>query len=85
MSKTKAELSQKLSEMVDKFVAGGGEIVQVPIGVGAHQVKFHGLVVNSGKLEHSGKSKHFGSFTHSQSRPGFHREKILLMKEKVFD
>jgi|TARA_R100000008_G_scaffold6404_1_gene3621 hypothetical protein len=78
-NKTKEELSQKLSEMVDEFVAGGGEITQVPIGVGAHHAKFHGLVVSSGK------SENFGSFTHSQSRPGFHREKILLMKEKDFD
>ena len=79
MSKTKAELSQKLSEMVEKFVEGGGEIVQVPMGVGAHHAKFHGLVVSSGK------SENFGSFTPSQSSPGFHREKILLMKEKDFD
>ena len=79
MNRTKAELSQKLSEMVDEFVEAGGKITQVPIGVGAHHAKFHGLVVSSGK------SENFGMFAHSQSRPGFHREKILLMKEKDFD
>ena len=88
MSETKAELSQRLREMVDRFVSEGGEIVQVPIGMTGSDFKFHGLVVppRSQKSERSErKVQVFGLSRHSKTRPGFHREKILLMKEKDFD
>ena len=90
MSETKEELSQQLSEMVDAFVSEGGEIIQVPIGMTGSDFKFHGLVVppRSQKSEKSEKSQRserserkvqlFGLSRRSKTRPGFHREKILL-------
>ena len=87
MSETKEELSQQLSEMVDAFVSEGGEIIQVPSGVTGSEFKFHGLVVpprsqsnkSNQKSERSErKVQLFGLSRHSKTRPGFHREKILL-------
>jgi len=78
MSETKAELSQRLREMVDRFVSEGGEIVQVPIGMTGSDFKFHGLVVTQRSPRGKRKAQLFGLSRHSKTRPGFHREKIFL-------
>jgi len=76
MSETKSELSQRLSEMVDAFVSEGGEIIQVPSGVTGSGFRFNGLKVVPPRSER--KVQLFGLSRHSKTRPGFHREKILL-------
>ena len=76
MNQTKAELSQQLSDMVDEYLERGGEIIEVPIGVSGNEFKFHGLVIPAMKAQLFGLSRH------SKTRPGFHREKILLNEEK---
>ena len=76
MNQTKAELSQQLSDMVDEYLERGGEIIEVPIGVRGNEFKFHGLVIPAKKAQL------FGLSIHSKTRPGFHREKILLNEEK---
>ena len=76
MNQTKAELSQQLSDMVDEYLERGGEIIEVPIGVSGNEYKFHGLVIPAKKAQLFRLSRH------SKTRPGFHREKILLNEEK---
>ena len=76
MNQTKAELSQQLSDMVDEYLERGGEIIEVPIGGSGNEFKFHGLVIPAKKAQLFGLSRH------SKTRPGFHREKILLNEEK---
>ena len=76
MNQTKAEFSQQLSDMVDEYLERGGEIIEVPIGVSGNEFKFHGLVIPAKKAQLFGLSRH------SKTRPGFHREKILLNEEK---
>ena len=76
MNQTKAELSQQLSDMVDEYLERGGEIIEVPIGVSGNEFKFHGLVIPAKQAQL------FGLRRHSKTRPGFHREKILLNEEK---
>ncbi len=81
MSETKSELSQRLREMVDAFVSEGGEIIQVPSGVTGSEFKFHGLVVpprSQSNQRSERKVQLFGLSRRSKTRPGFHREKILL-------
>jgi len=76
MDETKAELSQRLREMVDAFVSEGGEITQVPIGVSGSGFSFNAL--KDGSSSKVQKAQLFGLSRHSKTRPGFHREKILL-------
>ena len=75
-NKTKEELSQQLSAMVDAFVSEGGEITQVPIGVSGSGFSFNAL--KDGPSSKVQKAQLFGLSRHSKTRPGFHREKILL-------
>ena len=72
MSKTKADESRELKVMVDEYLKRGGKILEVPIGVSGNDPRLHGLIIAPKK------SQLFGLSRHSKSRPGFHREKILL-------
>jgi|TARA_R110000824_G_scaffold114378_1_gene264836 hypothetical protein len=72
MDKTKAEESQELSVMVDEYLNKGGVIHEIPVGMSGNDPRLHGLIIAPKK------SQLFGLSRHSKSRPGFHREKILL-------
>ena len=79
MNQTKAELSKQLSDMVVEYLERGGEIIEVPIGMSGSEFKFHGDLIPARKFQLFGLSRH------SKTRPGFHREKILLNEKTQLD
>ena len=75
---SKKDQSDELANMVDEFVKHGGEIEQIPSGISADRLRFHGhrTAKNRNQLYNLSEKSN-----ESRKRAGFHRESIVLTRE----
>ena len=74
---SKKDQSDELANMVDEFVKNGGEIEQIPSGISADYLRFHGHRTAKRNQLYNLSEKS----DKSRKRAGFHRESIVLTRE----
>tara|TARA_R100000988_G_scaffold100493_3_gene71278 strand:- start:187 stop:423 length:237 start_codon:yes stop_codon:yes gene_type:complete len=75
---SKKDKSDELANMVDEFVKNGGEIEQIPPGISADYLRFHGHRTAKTRNHLYNLSE---KSSESRKRAGFHRESIVLTRE----
>tara|TARA_R100000988_G_scaffold57008_1_gene28483 strand:+ start:860 stop:1093 length:234 start_codon:yes stop_codon:yes gene_type:complete len=76
---SKKDQSDELANMVDDFVKNGGEIEQIPSGIGVGYLRFNGHKTAEGKVQLYNLSE---SANKNRIESGFRRERIVLNPKK---